>query len=432
MRCSQERDDLLREYQRVKSETLLLQLIKEHTPLARLIAKRLRKKHGLHIEQEYLEAAGISDFPRMFNKYDWSTKFSTYAYNVLWGRMKTAISELDFVGKGLRRTGYDKKVFFTSQVPNEEKEVDFGFEMPEIPHLEQVEMWGVLYFILNDQQQLVFNLRYREHWSVQEIAKYFGVSPKRISQVYMEALEKLERTRIIQRYLDGENVFEGKRHRDGTHYEIPSKGYFCGTIGCDRPAYKKGRCTKCLSNAEYRRRHPERRKFLDGLTCVEDGCTEPAYCRERCTRHYQKYMAKIRESKNDKCSVPDCHEKVLCKGKCQYHYYHDKREPKEELLRHSMKGLFCIEPGCDKPAEKLFMCNHHYYKSRRVEVNKNIRNVGCKCSESSCNNDAFCKSLCKEHYEKQRYQLKKAKKTETRKPYKLKKVTIKRTNEVTV
>jgi RNA polymerase sigma factor (sigma-70 family) len=187
-----------------------------------------------------------------------------YVYNGIRWVMKGYLkSERD---KSKRRVLDNFRVSYASQLlSNDESSNSLPSDYTKLSRIDQSdplsllladELFDIVCSVLRDKSEkllFVFRLLFEEEWSIQETAKYLGVSRQTVLNYRSKIIEILKNSDRVRGFRDGLTLHD-PRCKSTVHVcslEIPNEyaGRSCPCIikGCNRLAKFRGRCDKCLN-----------------------------------------------------------------------------------------------------------------------------------------------------------------------------------------
>jgi hypothetical protein len=96
-------------------------------------------------------------------------------------------------------------------------------------------------------------------------------------------------------------------------------------------------------------------------TCSEEDCPNRVQARGLCGKHYQQDRARRNGPKQ--CRRAGCTLLAVLDGLCRSHYYKRRRLDEEKELR---DGRRCGKEGCDRPYDTGGFCQLHYGRQRKT------------------------------------------------------------------
>jgi RNA polymerase sigma factor for flagellar operon FliA len=219
------------------------QLLMEHLPTVRYIARRIHERLPQHVEMEDLVSAGTMGLIDAFNKFDHSrhVQFNSYAQFRIKGAILDHLRELDWGPRELRRKGRaieEATRTLTQQLGRAPQEQEIAERMglklaeyqqllgelkgleigslhdmahedggeEELAHIAGPEQDSPLFAVLQgetkqrlvdaieelpERERLVLTLYYYEELSMKEIGEVLGVVESRVSQIRSAAISRL-------------------------------------------------------------------------------------------------------------------------------------------------------------------------------------------------------------------------------------------------
>ena len=204
----------------MQADSYKQEVIEKYLPLVKYIASRVIIGKSRHIEYEDLVSYGVVGLIDAFNKFDESKgmKFSTYASIRVKGAMIDELRKNSPISKGAmdKLNRYNAVVEkLQNQFMREPSDAEIArelgmtiYEVKEVEgyigYLSQVSLEELIYSedddivhlykaidMLNEKDQLVLNLYYKERLTLKEIGKILEVSESRVCQLHTRAIVHL-------------------------------------------------------------------------------------------------------------------------------------------------------------------------------------------------------------------------------------------------